>query len=181
MSDVGVGVVRHGCRGWWLFAVFLGLSALPALLSAATRNHNFDLVVGSITVCEDGATFDGAPTAAPSLNLLMTSQVFDATGTTLLATGNTHTFTAVGEVFTFVVPYPIGTVNVGDTVVLSISDAPPSIQGAEGDAATATVMSCPSAPTLPGWGMALLALALAGAGAGVLARGARRRANGQPA
>ena len=173
MSNRREAEMKRGGRKGWLAVAVLGFAAVPALVFAATRNHNFDLVDRSVVVCQSSATFDGTATLAGSLNLLMTSQILDGTGSTLIATGNTHTFTTVGETFTFVVPYPIGTFNVGDLVTLSVTDVPPTILGNEGDATTATVTGC--VPTVPGWGLAFLALALLAGGGTLLARVSRAR------
>ena len=115
------------------------LLAVPALIVAQTRNHSFDVLGGTATVCTDGAIFDGQTTAASSLNMVMTAEIYDNVGPNLLYTGNTHTFTAVGETFTFTV---LGALTVGDTVRLSVSEVPGMIFGMEGDEAAATVADC---------------------------------------
>jgi hypothetical protein len=144
----------------------VGLAALPLALWSTTSNHSFDLVTSSIAACEESTTFDGTPTAASSLGLVMTSQVFDATGTVLVATGDAHTFTSIGEVYSFTVSYPLGTFVVGDTITVSVTDSPPSLQGSEGDVATATIVDCSvPVPTLPDWAAVGLALVLATVGA----------------
>lgn len=153
----------------WLLAVGPALSA-PAELPQH-KNHAFDVVGAGAIACLDGVVFDGEATGASSLNLLMTSQVFDQVGTTLLATGNTHTFTAVGESFTFTVTYPTTTFNVGDAVGISVSDVPGSLQGTQGDFANSPrVADCSiaSVPTVPGWGLTLLAFLLLVAGAAMM-------------
>ena len=133
---------------------------------AQTRNHAFTVDLSSATVCLDGATFVGEPTQASSLNLLMTAQVFDAAGTSLLATGNSHMFTNVGEQFTFVVLYEVGTFNAGDSAGLSVSDIPGTISGVEGFFDPAPVADCllPTVPVTPSWALAALLVLLAASG-----------------
>jgi len=154
-----------------LVAVFLattpGLTAEPV----PTKVHSFDVLAASATVCTDGARFDGQTLAASSVGLVMTSQVFNGAGTLLLGTGNTHTFAAVNEVFTFTVPLSPAAVNVGDTVFLSVTENPPTLVGIEGDGITATVANCViGVPTMPGWALAALLLLVGAAGVTVLAR-----------
>jgi hypothetical protein len=158
----------HRVFGWLAVAVVI-LGAGPTHQSS----HSFDIPAAGRTVCTDGAIFDGEPVGTSSLNLPLTSEVWDGTGTTLLATGNDHTFTAVGQRLTFTVP---GTFNVGDTITLTVTDVPGTLGGTEGDAVSATVASCSIAvPTLPTWGLALLALVLLAGGGALLARGPRGR------
>ena len=123
------------------FALAIGvLLAAPALVVAQTRSHSFDVQGATAMVCSDGAVFDGATTAASAVNIVLTSEVYDAAGTTLLATGDAHTFTSVGETYTFTV---LGAFTVGNTVTLSVTDTPGTAFGvAEGDADTATVADC---------------------------------------
>ena len=118
---------RHGVR--CVIAIGLLLAA-PALVVAQTRNHSFDVLGGTAAVCTDGARFDGQTTAASSLNLLMAAEIYDNVGPNLLYTGDTHTFTKVGETFTFTV---LGALTAGDTVRLSVSEIPGTIFGTEGD------------------------------------------------
>ncbi len=155
----------------FVLTILLG-SALAAGSSLATvQNHSFDVVAGSETVCTDGAIFDGQATAASALNILMTSEVWDAGGTTLLATGNSHTFTTtVSETVTFTV---MGTFTAGATVRLVVNNSPGTFIGLEGDALTATVADCtlPMAPATPGWALALLAALVAAGGAWIASRG----------
>ncbi len=157
--------------GWLAVAmVTLAVGPTPRL------THSFDIQAAGRLVCTDGAVYVGETTAASALNILQTSEVWDGTGPTLLATGNSHTFTAVGQTFTYIVP---GAFTAGSTVTISVTNIPGTLGGGgggEGDAATATVdRSCTIAgvPTLPVWGMVLLALALLGGGAVLLARGGR--------
>lgn len=154
------------------------LTLLPAGLSLAqTDNHTFDVDLLTAEVCLDGARFTGEPSAASSTNLLMTSQIFDDTAATLLATGDTHTFTSVGEQYTFQVSYPQGTFTVGQDAGISVSDIPGTPAGAEGFFGTTTVADCllaaPPAvavPMLAPWSMALLVFVLAALAVVVLRR-----------
>ena len=169
---MGSGESRHlrGAR------IVCGLALAVVILAAGPapqRVHSFDIQAAGRTVCSDGAVFVGESTAASSLNIVQTAEVWDDTGTTLLATGNSHTFTAVGETFTYIVP---GSLTAGATVTLVVTNVPASnapVGGTEGDAATAQVGDCSIAgvPTLPVWGMALLALALVAGGGVLLGRG----------
>ncbi len=176
---------RHGVRCVIALGVLL---AAPALVVGQTRNHSFDVLGATATVCTDGARFDGVTTAASSLNLLMTAEIYDNVGPNLLCTGDTHTFTAVGETYTFTV---LCALTAGDTVRLSVSETPGMIFGMEGDEAAVTVATCSvmcgdgnldagetcddgntvdgdgcsatcmvEAPTLGQWGAVALALAL---------------------
>lgn len=149
---------------------FLALGAV--VTSAATLpqnlNHTFDVNPANVTVCTDGATFTGETTQPSSVGPTMTSQVFESTGTTVLATGNTHVFTSVGESFTFTV---MGSFTLGDLVVVTVTDVPGTVQGVEGDAATATVGNCSIAvPTMPSLGLGVFALVLFASGAILAAR-----------
>ncbi len=151
--------------------ILVGPVLAAGTLLADVRAHSFDVVAGSETVCTDGAIYDGQTTAASSVGIPMTAEVWDATGTTLLGTGNTNTFTAVNETFTFTVPAAL---TVGATVVLSVTNTPgtPPIGGTEGDAITATVADCtlPMAPATPAWALALLLGLLLAAGSWILGK-----------
>jgi cysteine-rich repeat protein len=135
---MGSGVNRYvkGARlaGWLAMAVVI-LAAGPIRL----LNHSFDIQTAGRLVCTDGVVVVGEAIAPSSLNKQMTSEVYDATGTTVLATGDTHTFTAVGETFTFTV---LGTFNLGDTVAISVGESPGTAGGTEGDVVTETVANC---------------------------------------
>ncbi len=158
----------------WLAVIVVTIAAGPTRL----LTHSFDIQAAGRMVCADGAIFVGEPTAPSSLSISLTSEIYDVPGN-LVATGNAHTFTTVGETFTFNVP---GTFNVGDTVRLSVTDIPGTIAGTEGDVVNATVTNCSIAavPALPLWGLALLALALLASGAALLTRRAPER-RGSPA
>ena len=162
-------------------ASLIGWLALAGVILAAgpapRENHSFDIQAAGRQVCTNGAIFVGETIAPSSLNIVQTSEVWDSAGTTLLATGDSHTFTTVGETFTFTV---FGSFTAGATVALVVTNVPGSsapLGGTEGDVATETVGDCtlPVAPTLPVWGLTLLALALVGGGRALLARGARDR------
>lgn len=156
--------------GWLVVAVaILGVGPAPRL------NHSFDIPATGRFACTDGAVFDGTATGASAL-VTMTAEVWDGTGTNLLATGNSHTFTTPGETFTFTVP---GSFMAGATVGLVVTNVPGSnapTGGTEGETVTATVDTCSIAtvPTLPVWGLALLSLALVAAGGFVLSSRSRR-------
>jgi hypothetical protein len=107
--------------------------------------HSFD--VPAAVVCTDGAVILGRPTTAGSLGLTMTSQIMS--GGIVVASGNTHTFTTIGENFAFTVNYPVGTVAVGASVLASISDIPGTDDGAQGDFLTTTVGDCSIAAVAP--------------------------------
>lgn len=161
--------VKNAHRIAWILTALCALVAPTAWSTdlPQARNHAFDVDGAGAIACLDGVVFDGIATGASALNLVMTSQVFDQLGSTLLATGDSHTFTAVGESYTFTVLYPSTTFNVGDAVGLSVSDTPPSLQGTQGDFANSPrVANCTiaTAPTMPGWGILLLAILLAGTG-----------------
>lgn len=132
------------------------LAATAAVSQIQLKNHSLDVVGSSIVACTDGVTFNGETEAASSLNILMTSEVWDATGTTLLATGNTHTYTALNEIFGFTV---LGSFTAGSTIVVAITNTPgvTPVGGTEGDAATVTVGNCTLAtvPAMPLWALAL--------------------------
>ncbi len=146
-------------------AVLAALVAAAATSQIPLKNHSFDVVAASATVCTDGATFNGMTTAASSVGPLMTAEIWDATGTTLLATGNTQTFSAVNQTLPFTVPAAL---TAGATVALVVTNSPGSntpLGGLEGDTATATVANCSIAmPATPAWGLALLAALLLAAG-----------------
>lgn len=139
MRTGGIGDVRRTRYEMRLVIAIMVLLAVPALVVGQTRNHSFDVLGGSATVCTDGAIFDGQTTAASSLNLLMTAEIYDNIGPNLLHTGDTYTFTFVPETHTFTV---LGALTAGDTVRLSVSDVPGTIFGNEGDDATVTVANC---------------------------------------
>ena len=154
---------------WVAFVVFVA----TAIQAVPLKNHAFDVDPTAATVCRDGVFIVGEATGADALNLSMTSQVFNQAGTSLIATGDTHTFTAVGETFTFTVLYPAGTFNVGDPVGLSVTDVLGTLTDTQGDFAnSATVADCslPMVPAIPGAGLVLLALALVAGGAVLLGR-----------
>jgi len=158
-------LVKNVHRIAWIVLAGCALAAGPAV---SVVNHAFDVDAAGAIVCLDGVVFAGEATGASALNTVMTSQVFDQLGTTLLATGDTHTFTSVSETFTFTVVYPSTTFNVGDPIGLSVTDNPPTLSGMEGDFAnSATVANCSLAtvPTMSAWAFAVLALLLAAGGA----------------
>jgi hypothetical protein len=117
-------------------SILLVFSILIVSQVGVLAGHSFN--VPTALVCKDGAKIVGTAGGA-SLNLLMTSQIMDAGGITVLATGNTYTFTFVGETFNFTISYPVGTIAVGTTVQASISDIPGTNNGNNGDFLVTTV------------------------------------------
>lgn len=113
-----------------------------------TASHSMEVV--EVNTCLDGAEFTGEAEALSAVGIPMTGYVFEAPlfGNILLATGNTETFTSVGEVLNFTVNYPVGTFNIGDTIIISVSDQPTEF-GDEGDAIEVTVQDCLIAPDIP--------------------------------
>ncbi len=67
-------------------------------------------------------------------------------------------------------------------MTISVTDAPGTLGGNQGDAAKETVGDCSiaAAPALPAWSRALLALAVVAGGGAVLARGAGGRSPASP-
>ena len=162
---------RIGRIVWMGSLVALVVGAVFA--TVPTKVHSFDVPPGA-TVCSDGAVFTGQTTAASSVGPMMVSEVWDAGGTMLLATGNTHVFTSVGESFSFTV---MGSFTVGSTVRLVVTNVPGSnapLGGTEGDAATGTVADCSIAvPAMPPGALLLLVVLLLGGGAALLYRSGR--------
>jgi hypothetical protein len=132
--------VSHRLRNVFvILAVIFSSAAILGTQTPALANHSFQ--VSGPTICLDGARFTGTATAASALNRTMTGRIFNQAGNTILATGNSNVFTAVGQTFGYVVNYPVGTLTVGQTIRYSASDtATPS--GLEGDNKTAVVGNC---------------------------------------
>ena len=73
-------------------------------------------------VCLNGVQFIGTASNPNALNRAMTAEIFNGHvggPSPLVATGNTRFFTAVGQVKTFGIFYPVGTFVVGQDVTYS--------------------------------------------------------------
>jgi len=122
------------------------ITNLFVVVMPAEANHSFHANI--IEVCLNGVVMDGFATESSSLNLPMVGQVFDS-GSSLVASTNSHTFTSVGETFRFQVDYPVGTFSVGEQIIVSVSDVPGTFNGNEGFADFVTVNNCMVKQTLP--------------------------------
>jgi hypothetical protein len=122
-----------------IIAFAIAIIGFSATANVATASHSF--LVSGPTICLDGARFTGRANAASALNLTMTGRIFNQAGNTILATGNSNVFTAVGQTFGYVVNYPVGTLTVGQTIQFSASDTA-SPFGLQGDSRTAIVGNC---------------------------------------
>jgi hypothetical protein len=122
----------------------LALAALIALLAAlivafpVSASHSF--TVEEVQTCLNGAVFDGFPTAASALDQDFIPKVYFEG--TMIATGDAHLFTEVGEVFTFTVYYEMETVEVGDQISVSASESETSEFGSDGAGITVSVTDC---------------------------------------
>jgi hypothetical protein len=73
-------------------------------------------------VCLNGVRFTGTLTDAAALNRKITGEIFRGhvgVPTPLVATGNSHVYTAVGQTKSFTITYPVGTFAVGEDVTYS--------------------------------------------------------------
>jgi hypothetical protein len=107
------------------------LTALPVL-----ANHSSS--ISPLKICTSSAVFKGSATTTDSLRLTMTAQVFDSS-LNLIASGSQSSYKSVGDEVTFTVDYPDGTFEVGETVIISITDIPGTTNGTQGAADIAKV------------------------------------------
>ena len=144
---------------------------LLALLASqfAYAEHSFS--ISEIDITPTTATYVGTATAAEALNLIMTVQACDAQNTQAF-TGNSHTFTQVGETFTFVVTYPQGTFRASGPLLVSVSDTPSQSYCNNGSQGAVQFFSvAKSIPTLGTTGFTTLILLMMLMSVAVLGRG----------
>jgi hypothetical protein len=118
------------------------LFVVSLLYSPAYANHHF--IATNIKVCRNGLQAVGEPTFVTALNLNMTIQVGNEFFAPVIATGNSHTFTSIGEQFLFFISYSENTFSVGQSVTIGITEAVDGTvnDGNEGFTADVFVQDC---------------------------------------
>jgi len=134
-------MLNRNLRGvFWVLA----LMCVGALVSYQPARANHSTRVFDVTLCLNGARFKGASKADTSLYMPMTGRIFSVDNA-IVGEGNTVTFEEIGTEYQFFVPYAIGTLQVGDSVLYSISDAS-TPYGLEGAAESGQIENCCIAP-----------------------------------
>lgn len=125
-----------------LISSVIMMTLLLILSSAMIVQASHSLTITEVETCLNGAIFDASPSATSSLDLEMIGGVYTFEDSLLIAHGETHTFFEVGEVFRYVVTYPVDSFAVGDTVTLSVSDDEFTLTGNEGALLDVTMQDC---------------------------------------
>ncbi len=108
-----------------LIGAVLVAVVLASMLSAqrpAQAGGMGGITVRPARVCLDGVHFFGRVTVAAALNRNVTGEIFRGhvgVPSPLVATGNSHVYTAVGQTKSYTVLYPVGTFAVGEDVTYS--------------------------------------------------------------
>lgn len=123
-----------------ILIVFIVLASLLITQLPVFAGHSS--TISDIRVCVNGVTFTGTATEKSALGLSMLSQIMDVNTQNVLFTGNSYTFTSIGDVAGFSISYPAGTFAVGTEIIVSLSDIPGTIDGAEGDGQFVVVEDC---------------------------------------
>jgi hypothetical protein len=120
-------------------AVLSILVVLAMSLSApVVANHSVS--ISGALLCLDGGEIEIAASEDSALGIEFTAQLFDVDGANLLASGDTHTFTAVDEPYVFTIEYEGLLPGVDYTI--TISDNPPEVTGVEGGHVRRTLRRC---------------------------------------
>lgn len=111
----------------FIVGLIIGLGSTQSVFA----DHSF--TVSNPRACLTEATFDGTANQPSALNWNMVGEIYLNGASILVASGNSHIFTSVGETHSFTVTYPLGTFSVGDIVLYSVTNIPGSHGGSEGD------------------------------------------------
>ena len=102
--------------------LLVGTMVLPAMHTAEAGGMG-GIAVTPARVCLNGVRFSGQASIPQVIKRNFVSMIFSGhvgIPTPLVAVGSSHVYTAVNEVNTFTITYPVGTFAVGDPVTYSV-------------------------------------------------------------